>query len=92
MATSDKQLLARLLYKLWRNKCFRKGHMLEEHLISAVPKSERGAARDVLKEAIKLELIVTYGPTNQGAAYQLNMEKLEEIENIIKEEMPERVI
>lgn len=66
--------------------------MLEEHLISAVPKSERGKAKDILRDAVKLEFIVIYGPTNQGAAYQLNMEKLGEIENIMKEEMPERVI
>ena len=83
MATDD-QILARILYKLLNNKCFSKGHMLEERIVSSVPKHERGRAKDILKQAVRKGLILVYGKTEHGLAYQLNIEKLEEIIEFIK--------
>lgn len=52
----DDEILARILYKLLNNKCFSKGHMLEERIISSVPKHERGRAKDILKNAVRKRL------------------------------------
>jgi DNA polymerase I-like protein with 3'-5' exonuclease and polymerase domains len=83
MATDD-EILARILYKLLNNKCFSKGHMLEVRVVSSVPKHERGRAKDVLKQAVKHGLVLIYGSTNQGLAYQLNIQRLNEITEFIK--------
>lgn len=83
MATDD-QILARILYKLLNNKCFSKGHMLIERIVSSVPKHERGRAKDILRRAVKQGLILIYGSTNQGLAYQLNIQRLAEITEFIK--------
>ncbi len=81
---TDEQILARILYKLLNNKCFRKGHMLEERVVSSVPKHERGRAKDILKQAVRQGLVLIYGSTNQGLAYQLNIQRLAEITEFIK--------
>lgn len=80
----DDEILARILYKLLNNKCFSKGHMLEERIISSVPKHERGRAKDILKNAVRKGLVLIYGKTSYGLAYQLNIEKLDEITEFIK--------
>ena len=81
---TDDEILARILYKLLNNKCFSRGHMLLERIISSVPKHERGRAKDILKQAVKRGLILVYGDTGHGIAYQLNIEKLDEISDFIK--------
>ena len=83
MATDD-EILARILYKLLNNKCFSKGHMLEERVVSGVPKHERGRAKDILKQAVKQSLVLIYGNTSHGLAYQLNIQRLNEIIEFIK--------
>ncbi len=83
MATDD-EILARILYKLLNNKCFSKGHMLEERITSSVPKHERGRAKDILKDAVKKGLVLIYGKTSHGTAYQLNIARLDEITDFIK--------
>ena len=81
---TDAEILARMLFKLINNKCYSKGHILEERLISAVAKHDRGRAKDILKQAIKIRLILIYGQTNYGLAYQLNTEKLSYVIDFIK--------
>ena len=83
MATDD-EILARILYKLLNNKCFSKGHMLEERITSSVPTHERGRAKDILRDAVKKGLVLIYGKTGHGTAYQLNIERLDEITDFIK--------
>jgi len=80
---TDEQILARLLYKLLNNRCFRKGHMLIERVISGVPKSERGRAKSILKSAVRKSWIIIYGNTSHGVAYQLNIELLDAIVEFI---------
>jgi len=43
----------------------------------------KGYIDDVLKELIKEELVIFYGKTKHGDAYQLNVKKLKEIEDLI---------
>ena len=83
MAT-DNEILARILYKLFNNRCFNKGHMLEERVVSSVAKHDRGRAKDILKDAVKKGLVLIYGKTLYGTAYQLNIEKLDETIEFIK--------
>lgn len=72
-----------ILKKLYSCKAFRKGHLLIETLQSGMPSHLIGFVRFVLKDLIKEGLIVYYGKTKHGLAYQLNIKKLKEIEEII---------
>lgn len=72
-----------ILKKLYVCKAFRKGHLLVETLQSGIPPHLIGFVRNVLDDLIKQDLIVYYGKTKHGLAYQLNIHKLNEIERII---------
>lgn len=72
-----------IVRKLYINKCFHKGHLLVERLQSGIPIHLTGFVKDVLKDLIKEEIVLFYGKTKYGDAYQLNINKLEEIEKII---------
>lgn len=72
-----------ILKKLYSNQAFSKGHLLYERLASSIPAHLKGFVKDVLEDLIKEELILFYGKTKHGDAYQLNIKKLKEIENII---------
>lgn len=49
----------------------------------SLPGHLRGFVKDVLDELLKAEIVVIYGKTKHGDAYQLNIKKLKEIEEII---------
>lgn len=72
-----------IIKKLYSHGAFRKGHMLFERLQHGVPSHLAGFVKDVLKDLVKQELVLVYGKTKHGEAYQLNIEKLNEIEKII---------
>jgi len=72
-----------IIKKLYSNQAFSKGHLLYERLTSGIPSHLKGFVDDVLKELIKEELVLFYGKTKYGDAYQLNIKKLNEIEEII---------
>lgn len=72
-----------ILKKLYSNQAFSKGHLLYERLMSGIPPHLKGFVKDVLDDLIKEELVLFYGKTKYGEAYQLNMKKLKEIEEII---------
>lgn len=72
-----------LLKKLYAYGAFSKGHMLFERLLHAVPSHLSGYVKDVLKDLMKEELVLFYGKTKHGDAYQLNIKKLGEIEKIV---------
>ena len=72
-----------LLKKLYAHGAFSKGHMIFERLLHGVPSHLSGFVKDVLKDLMKKELILFYGKTKYGDAYQLNIKKLKEIEEII---------
>lgn len=77
------KLKKNILKKLYSNHAFSKGHLLYERLMSGIPSHLKGFVNDVLDELIKEELVIFYGKTKYGEAYQLNMKKLKEIEEII---------
>ena len=72
-----------ILKKLYSNKAFSKGHLLYERLTSGIPPHLAGFVDDVLNDLIKESLVIYYGKTKHGRAYQLNIRKLKEIEEII---------
>ncbi len=70
---------------LYSNKAFSKGHLLYERLTSGIPHHLSGFVNQVLDDLIKENLVIHYGRTKHGDAYQLNVQKLKEIEEIIFE-------
>jgi len=72
-----------IIKKLYTHQAFSKGHMLYERLHSGIPAHLAGFVGHVLDELLKEEIVLHYGKTKHGDAYQLNIKKLEEIEKII---------
>lgn len=72
-----------ILKRLYSNQAFSKGHLLYERLTSGIPSHLKGFAKDILEELVKEELVIFYGRTKYGDAYQLNIKKLKEIEELI---------
>ncbi|MEK6891716.1 MAG: hypothetical protein AABX25_00890 [Nanoarchaeota archaeon] len=74
-----------IIKRLYANKAFSKGHLLYERLTSGIPPHLAGFVDEVLDELVKEEIVIHYGRTKHGDAYQLNVQKLKEIEEIIFE-------
>ncbi len=72
-----------IVKKLYANKVFVHGHLLFERLTSGIPPHLAGFVEDVLNDLMKEELVMLYGKTKYGDAYQLNVKKLKEIEDLI---------
>ena len=72
-----------ILKKLYSNQAFSKGHLLYERLASGIPSHLKGYVKGALDDLIKNELVLFYGMTKHGDAYQLNIKKLKEIEDLI---------
>ena len=68
---------------MYANKSFIKGHLLYERLTSGIPPHLAGFVNQVLDDLIKEGLVIHYGKTKYGDAYQLNIHRLKEIEGII---------
>ncbi len=78
-----KKIRNQIIKKLYYQKAFSKGHLLYERLTSGIPSHLKGFVEEVLNDLIKEELVIFYGKTKYGDAYQLNIKKLKEIEDII---------
>ncbi len=74
-----------IIKKLYSGKCFQKGHLLFERLQSGIPGHLLGFVKEVLEDLIQEGLVLYYGRTKHGDEYQLNIEKLDEIERVIFE-------
>ena len=72
-----------IIKKLYSNQCFNSGHMLYERLTSGIPSHLKGFVKIVLNDLLKEELVLVYGKTKYGIAYQLNVKKLNGIEKIM---------
>ena len=73
-----------ILRRLYVKKAFVRSHLLGERLLRGLPSHLRGAAKRVLAQLVREEFILRYGPTEHGVAYQLNIERLDEIERLIQ--------
>lgn len=84
LSNQDHQKIRKnIIKRLYSNQAFSKGHLLYERLTSGIPPHLPGFVKDVLKDLLKEELVLYYGRTKYGEAYQLNIKKLKEIEEII---------
>ena len=72
-----------IIKKLYAQDKFTNGHLLYERLQGSIPGHLRGFVKDVLDNLMKEEIVLFYGKTKHGDAYQLNIKKLKEIEEII---------
>lgn len=72
-----------IIKKLYSVKAFSKGHLLLERLHHGIPSHLVGYVKEVLRDMIKEEIVLYYGRTKYGDAFQLNIKKLKEIEEII---------
>ena len=72
-----------IIKRLYSNHAFSKGHLLYERLTSGIPSHLTGFVKDVLEDLIKEGLVLHYGRTKYGDAYQLNIKEIKEIEEII---------
>ncbi len=72
-----------IIKRLYANKAFSKGHLLFERLTAGIPPHLVGFVDTVLNDIVKEGLVIHYGKTKYGDAYQLNIKRLKEIEEII---------
>ena len=84
LSASDYTKIKRnIIKKLYANKAFVKGHLLYETLASGLPSHLTGSVLIVLDDLLKEEIVLLYGKTKHGDAYQFNVKKLKEIEDTI---------
>lgn len=81
--TDYNKIRRNIVKKLYFHDCFEKGHMLFDNLKSSVPGHLLGNVKEVLEDLVREGLVKKYGKTAHGDAYQLNIKKLKEIEEII---------
>jgi hypothetical protein len=79
-----------IIKKLYAHNAFQRAHLLYERLITGIPPHLIGFVKLVLKELIQEEIVLVYGKTKHGEAYQLNIDKLKEIEEVIFEQKNKR--
>ena len=72
-----------IIKKLYSKKAFVRGHLLYERLASGIPSHLSGFVEEVLNDLIREGLVIHYGKTKHGDAYQLNIKRLKEIEEVI---------
>jgi len=72
-----------IIKKLYSKKAFEKGHLLFDRLKSGIPSYLMGYVKIVLNDLIKEEIVLFYGKTKHGDAYQLNIKKLFIIEDVV---------
>ena len=70
----------RILRKLRTENAFSRGHRLEETIVSCLPRHLRGEGKRVLRDLISRGLVIVYGKTLRGFAYQLNSDRIGEID------------
>ena len=83
LSTDYLRIKKNIIKRLYTNKAFSKGHLLYERLASGIPSHLAGFVNQVLDDLIKEDLIIYYGRTKYGDAYQLNVQRLKEIEELI---------
>jgi len=76
-----------ILYKLWRNRCFGRGHMLIDNLINGFPTNIQDKTIDSLKELIRKGFVVRKS-SKHGQAVFINLNMKRQIESELKKKYP----
>ncbi|MCD6481420.1 MAG: hypothetical protein J7L31_04015 [Thermoplasmata archaeon] len=72
-----------ILYKLWRNRCFGRGHMLIDNVLRGFPRDKLDEFRRDIKELVR-EGILIMKPTNHGDAVFINPAKRIMIRDLLR--------
>ena len=73
-----------ILYKLWRNRCFGRGHMLIDNVLKGFPKNRVDEFKEAIKEMVREGTIIVK-KTKHGEAIFINPKKRIEIANLLKQ-------
>jgi hypothetical protein len=72
-----------VIKKLYANKTFGSKHLLYERLLAGIPGHLAGQVKDVVNGLVKENIVLLYAKTKHGKAYQLNIKKIKDIEDIV---------
>ena len=72
-----------IVKKLYAYGAFTHGHLLLERLQNGIPSHLAGFVKEVLADLVREEIVLFYRRTKHGDAYQLNMKRLKDIEEMI---------
>jgi len=76
-----------ILYKLWRNRCFGKGHMLIDNLTDGFPTNIQDKITESVKELIRKGFLVRKS-SKHGQAVFINLNMKKQIEAGLKKKYP----
>jgi len=76
-----------ILYKLWRNRCFGKGHMLIDNVVDGFPTNIQNQISDSIKNLIRKGFLVRKS-TRHGQAVYINLHFRLQIERELKKKYP----
>ena len=76
-----------ILYKLWRNRCFGKGHKLIDNVIDGFPTNIQNQISDSIKNLIRKGFLVRKS-TKHGQAVFINLNFKSQIEKELKKKYP----
>ena len=76
-----------ILYKLWRNRCFGKGHMLIDNLAGGFPTNIQDKIAESVKELIRKGFLVRKS-SRHGQAVFINLNMKKQIEAELKKKYP----
>jgi hypothetical protein len=76
-----------ILYKLWRNRCFGKGHMLIDNVVDGFPTNIQNQISDSIKNLIRKGVLVRKS-TKHGQAVYINLHFRSQIEIELKKKYP----
>jgi hypothetical protein len=74
----------KIIRDMFYDGCIGGKHTSEDNVIKGFPKSDRGYARDALKELIKENLVIPKKSTREIHVY-LNHDRIEDINKIIEQ-------
>lgn len=72
-----------IFYKLWRNRCFGKGHMLIDNLVDGFPTNTQDNIKSAVNDLIRKGYLVKK-PTKYGNSVYINLKNRAIIEKEIK--------
>lgn len=72
-----------ILYKLWRNRCFGKGHMLIDNVLKGFPKDRRKEFKDAVDDLIKAG-VLRIKKTKYGDAVYIDPKQRIKIKDLLE--------
>lgn len=82
MSISDEEIATDIFHRFYRKKVWGKHHWREETLTKSFPPHIRGRVMKVAEELRKKGFLIKF-PTSHGMQWYANIEKIEEIKEII---------